>query len=202
MRGEGDPDRLPGEVGEALLDLGRVPVRGDAVGVDALGDLGEQAPLLGVAPGTADARLGVDDDARRSGSAARWSSGTSGSSAVVVKQPGLATSQRGADGVAIVLGQAVDRLPLQLQRLVRVAVGAARRAAGRAAGSRPRGRPPWARAAGRLDDRLRGRVRQAAEHDVERPPRRRRRSSPAAAGRRSPAAGTPRRSPCRPGARR
>ena len=31
--------RLPGEVGEALLDLGRVAVGRDAIGVHALGDL-------------------------------------------------------------------------------------------------------------------------------------------------------------------
>ena len=42
--------RPAGEVGEALLDLGRVPVGGDAVGVDALGDLGEEAPCLASRP--------------------------------------------------------------------------------------------------------------------------------------------------------
>ena len=95
-----------------------------------------------------------------------FSSGTSGSSAVVVKQPGLATSQLGADRVAIMLGQPVDRLLLQLQRLMRVAVSVlvelrvAQPEIGRQVDDLGSARQ-------RLDDRLRRRMRQAAEHDVQ-----------------------------------
>jgi hypothetical protein len=45
-----------------LLDLRRVAVAGDGVGVDPLPHLGVQVGFLGRSPGTGDTRLGVDDD--------------------------------------------------------------------------------------------------------------------------------------------
>ena len=72
----------------------------------------------------------------------------------------------GADRVAIVLGQAIDRLLLQLQRLMRMAV--VLRIELRVAQPEVGREVDHLRAARqRLDDHLGGRVRQAAEHDVQ-----------------------------------
>ena len=45
-----------------MLDLRRMPVTGDPVGVNALGYLAEEAALAGRAAGAADPGFGVDDD--------------------------------------------------------------------------------------------------------------------------------------------
>ena len=72
MRQEVDRDRAgvrprrprPGwiERGQLLLHLGHVAVAADAVGLDALVDLGEREIRLGLAAGARDAALRVDDE--------------------------------------------------------------------------------------------------------------------------------------------
>jgi polyhydroxyalkanoate synthase len=47
MRGEVDHEPAPGGDRQPLLDLRRMAVAGDAIGVNALGDLAEQALLTG-----------------------------------------------------------------------------------------------------------------------------------------------------------
>src|SRR5215472_5394292 len=62
MRGETDDDAAPRRPGETRFDLRRMAVAGDAIGVDAFGDLAIKAGLACGAAGAADPGFGVDDD--------------------------------------------------------------------------------------------------------------------------------------------
>ena len=66
VRREDDLDGLAaaaGDVGQDLVDLGRVPVPADAVGREALVAFGEVIGQLGRTARARDSALGVDDDA-------------------------------------------------------------------------------------------------------------------------------------------
>lgn len=62
MGREGDYRRGAARFGQALLDLGRVAVRSDAVRADAVGDFAEEGAYFRGAPGASRARLRVDDN--------------------------------------------------------------------------------------------------------------------------------------------
>ena len=112
---------LARRIAQALLDLGRVAVAGDAVGVHPLGHLGVERALLRRAARAGNPRLRVDDDPpgvdlpRRDQRDQRQLRG--GRVAA-----GVGDEARVRDRRAVDLGEAVDRLGLKLGREMGVAV--------------------------------------------------------------------------------
>ena len=165
---------------------------GDVVGVIALGDLGVQHPLLGRAPGAGDAGGEVDDDLVRvdhPGPEQRQDAVDAGRRVAA----GARHQPRGADRVAVELGQPVDRLGLQVERQVRMAVPVLvdRRVAQPEVGREV----DDLEVARQLRHHLLGRrVRQGAEGEVDPRPVHRLDGGRAAAGRGGAGAGRPR--PC------
>ena len=113
MRHKGDGDVLAAELGECLLDLGRVAVTGDLVGVEALVQLGKMVALRGLSAcaghaafAVADDALGADktvDDRRRDGK--RRTGGVAA---------GIGDQALSLDLVAEEFGQTVNALRVQL----------------------------------------------------------------------------------------
>ena len=141
MRREADDHLAAGGLGEFLVELRHVPVMADAIGVDAFGDFREQHLLLGRPPAPVMPDLASMTISSGSIALAR-SSGISGKLRAGRVAAGIGDEMRALDLVAIDLDQAVDRLPLQLRRVVLVAVPARVARRGRRAGSRPTDRPP------------------------------------------------------------
>ena len=141
---------------------------GDAIGMHALADLAIEARLLRVAPGAADARLGVDDDVvgiDRAGLDQRHQRqlGRGRIAAGIGHQPG------GRHLRPLELGQPIDGLRLQRRRLVGMAVPLG---IGRQVGEPEVGRQVDDLELARQgrDHRLRRAVRQRAKYQVDRVP--------------------------------
>ena len=123
MGGEDHLERPAEEIGEALFDLGRVAVGGNAIGMKALGHLAEERGRTGLTAGAAHARLGIDDDAvgvDQGPLAQKRDQGEFGGGGVAA---GIGHKPCLADGLAIVFAETVDRLALKFRRPVRPAVG-------------------------------------------------------------------------------
>ena len=121
MRGEIDDDGPAGGLAQPLLDLRRMAMAGDAIGMDTLGHLGEEILLLGVAPRPGHPGLGVDDDVVAGDPAGfeqrdQRQLGGGGIAAGIGHQPRL--RHRGARQ----LRQAIDGLFLQRRRAMGMAI--------------------------------------------------------------------------------
>ena len=122
MRGEDHVHLAAGDLGEGLLDLGRVAVLGHAVGLHGLVGVAVVGARVGPAAGAGDARDGVGDDQVAAGQA-RGEGGRGGKGrgrGVAARHGdqnglagGAALGQR-EDALAVELGQAVDGLGEEL----------------------------------------------------------------------------------------
>ena len=168
MRGEADDHLAPGGERKFLVELGHVAVMADAIGVEAFRDFREQHGLLRRPARAGHARLGVDHDLieiDRLGLDQRDQRkfGATGVAAGIGDQPRL------LDLAPVDFGEAVDRLLLQLGRVVLVAVpfGVSRGVRQPEVGRQVHHLGGRRGAQQLLDHLLRGGVRQRAEGDVE-----------------------------------
>ena len=106
---------------EFLVELGHVAVMADAIGVEAFGDFGEQHRLLGRPPRPGHAGLGVDHDLvglDRLGLEQRDQRQLRAGRVAA----GIGDEPRLLDLAPVDLDEAVDRLLLQLRRVMLMAV--------------------------------------------------------------------------------